>query len=553
METNVNNPLVVRCEYCGGDVGFDIEKQKYCCAHCGAEVGVAEHKAQYTHWKNLRNETVMQDSRGVKSFECPACGAKTIVAGDNATALCPFCQNTMIDAQFAGNDIPEVIIPFKLSKEEAEGKLREWLKANKDNPAAKVIGQNMNRFTGCYLPYHIVRGAYNSTLQIRMHDGSATDYPFRAYLKHTAVNASSDLSNIFLDGIEPFDFDEALEFNFGYLNHQEAKVQNVWGDELKDRIDEETREELYQTLSKKVGTKEMEVGMNDDGNESISALLPVYLVKCGDVAAAVNGQTGKVSIDTGKQKNLTRSWWMVPTAATVIVSVAAAILAQDAAFGLVPALVFGMVFFAIAFTRHRNELVQDIITFPKTKKEHNDVQTEFVKDFGDGLVPVKIKFFSPWRIIKVVLVTLAVIFLPVLLAVPIQLLRGLPLSTIQIGYGAAWYCIPGFITIIAAGGLAKSMMYGMPEYYQILPNGKTRRPKMNGNRGKISTLLSVNSLKMLFGKKAGQSPTEGQRPKTRKPQHDTRKEDRKEAWKIGCLAVGFLLFLLIGSILAMIS
>lgn len=553
METNVNNPLVVRCDYCGGDVSFDIEKQKYCCTHCGAEMGMAEHKTQYAHWKNLRSETVMRESKGVKSFECPACGAKTLVAGDNATALCPFCQNTMIDAQFAGNDIPEVIIPFKLSKEEAEGKLREWLNANKSNPAAKVINQNMMHFTGCYLPYHIVRGTYNSALQIRAFGGSSTDYPFRAYLKHTAVNASSDLSNIFLDGIEPFDFDQAFEFNFGYLNHQEAKVQNVWGDSLKDRIIEETREELYQTLSKKVRTKEMEVGMNDDENESIAALLPVYLVKCGDVAAAVNGQTGKVSIDTGKRKNHTRNWWMAPTLATLTVSVVAAILAHDAAYGLIPAFVFGIVFFVFAYSRHGNELAQNIITWPKTKKEHNDVQLEFVNDFGDGLVPVKIKFFSPWRIIKLVLATLAVIFLPVLLAIPIQLFRGLPLSTIQIGYGAAWYCIPGFFTIIAAAGAAKSMMYGAPEYYEILPNGKTKHRKKNGNKGKSSSLLSANPLKMFFGNKAEQSPTEGLSRKNVKPQYDTWKEDRKQAWGIGCLVVGFLIFLLFGSLLAMIS
>ena len=42
METTVKNPLVIRCEYCGGDQSFDIVKQKYCCAHCGAEANAVE-------------------------------------------------------------------------------------------------------------------------------------------------------------------------------------------------------------------------------------------------------------------------------------------------------------------------------------------------------------------------------------------------------------------------------------------------------------------------------------------------------------------------------
>ena len=247
-----------------------------------------------------------------------------MATGEDASAQCPFCQNTMIDAEFAGNDVPEVIIPFKLNKEEALDKLNAWLNQNKSNPAAKLIEKNRHRFTGCYLPYHIVRGAYNGRMSITLQDGTGANYPFRAYLNHTAVNASKDWDNLFLDGIEPFDFDEARAFDFGYLNHQNAKIQNVAGEALNARVSEETRAELYQNLTKKVGTKELTVILDDDENESIPALLPVYLVKCkGGIAAAVNGQNGKVSIATGKTKNLTSKWWLWPLLSTLVVSILA--------------------------------------------------------------------------------------------------------------------------------------------------------------------------------------------------------------------------------------
>ena len=554
MEQNVNNPLVVRCEYCAGDLFFDITKQRYCCSHCGAEASVADKRAEYRQWRSIRKEAVMKDIAKVKSFKCPACGAETIAAGEEVTALCPFCQNTMIDSRFAGNDLPEVIIPFRLSHEEAEARLREWLKQNQENDTAKVIEANMKNFSGCYLPFHIVRGAYSSYLQIRLQNGSHSNYPFLAYMDHTLVNASKELNNLFLDGIEPFDFNDALQFDFGHLNHQKAKVQNIGGQELEARIDEETGMELYRSLSKKMRTKELSVLLNDDRNETIPALLPVYLVKCDyGICAAVNGQTGKISVDTGKQHDLTGRWWVAPTIATLTVAIVAGYFGGFA-MAFMGALVFGMVFFAVAHTRHHKEMAPIILTYPKEKEKHNDTRVEFFADFGKGPVPCLIKFFTPMRIINTVIIILAVIFLPVLIAIPIQLMRGLPLSTIQIGYGAAWYCVPGFMSILAAGGLAKTMMYGAPIYYEILPNGKTKRRKLKKRPNKTSKQKNIQSPIS----QSTPSPINQSNPSQKNQANPSQKKlfpdsDFKLLSGQGCLVIGFILFLLIGSIAAMIS
>jgi len=522
MESTVKNPLVIRCEYCGGDQSYDIVKEKYVCAHCGAEANAAQKKAEYHRWKSLRHTVVMNDIASVRTFSCPSCGAQTMVSGEDASARCPFCQNTMIDAKFAGNDLPEVIIPFKISKEEAENKLRGWLKRHKNNPAAQLIEKDMQRFTACYLPYHIVRGGYNSEIAINMHDGTSSCYPFRAYLSHTAVNASKDMDNLFLDGIEPFDFEEAREFDFGFLNHQNAKIQNVDNNKLRGRISEETKDELHKSLARKIHTKEFSVQLDEDENESIPALMPVYLVKSsGYIAAAVNGQTGKVSISTGKEKNLTALWWLMPAIATLVVGIVAYYFG-DIQLALTGAAVFAAIFFAIAHNRHQKKIVKEVITVPKTDKGHNDTRAVFFADFGKGPVPAEIKFFTPWRIIKFVIGILAFIFLPVLLAIPIQFLMGKPISDIPIGYGAAWYCIPGFMAIVFAGGLAKSMMYGLPLYYEILPNGKKARRKMKG-KGAFSLKDFISDM----------FPGSGS--------------------KIGCFLIGFFVFLLIGSLGAMLS
>ena len=242
-----------------------------------------------------------------------------MASADDASAQCPFCQSTMVDASFAGADLPEVIIPFKITQEEAEKRLKAWLAAHPKNPATQAIQSNLHRFTGCYLPYHIVRGVVDGDMSVAVQSDERYNYPFKGYLSHTAVNASKDWNNLFLDGIEPFDFDDTRAFDFRYLNGHKAKIQNVKTKSLENRMMEETRHELYKVLSKKIRTKEISVDLHEQDTESINALLPVYLVRCNDdVAAAVNGQTGKVSVATGEiggfgqpSPPLLSSWWAV--------------------------------------------------------------------------------------------------------------------------------------------------------------------------------------------------------------------------------------------------
>lgn len=519
-EQEVNNPLVIRCKNCGGDQSFDIIKQQYICTHCGSITELNSQTAEFKNWRQLQQQKQQHNLNEARLFSCPSCGAQTIAASNDASALCPFCQNTMIDTKFADTPIPEVIIPFKITQEEAKKRLRDWLSANKSNPATQAVEKNMHRFSGCYLPYHIVRGAFNGIMDVANQAGESQKYPFKAYLSHTAVNASKEWDNLFLDGIEPFDFNDARDFDYRYLIKQKAKIQNAETMELAQRIKEETTNELYESLTGKVHSKEFSVSLFGQDNETVPAALPVYLVQCGDgIAAAVNGQTGKVSVSTGKTINKTKNWWVLPTVATIVIGLTLGLLGS-LELGLIVGAVFGILFFVIAHKRHENVFVKEVITSTKKEKSHNDTQAVFFADFGKGEVPARIEFITPWRIIKTVIAFLVVTFLPVFIAIPIQLSRGLSILDIHYGYGAAWYFIPGFFAVVAAGGLAKGMMYNAPLYYEILPDGSTRRRKTKSK--------NTSPLKQLISN------------------FDISKGT-------GCAVIGFMLFLLLGSVFAMIN
>jgi len=520
MEAKVNNPLIVRCPNCNGEEGFDIEKQRYECSHCGHITEKAQQKLEFRNWRKLQHNKVRSDIGKLKLFRCPACGAQTMAPVDEAVAKCPFCQNSLIDADFSGAVMPEVILPFKLTYDEAKSRLEKWLGSNSLSPAAKSIRNNMDRFAGCYLPYHVVRGACDGNMSIADQAGIGHNYPFRAYIKSMAVNASCGLDNIFLDGIEPFDFDETREFEYGFLNGQRAKVQNVGSKNLEKRISDETSTELYHTLSKDVHTKEVSVLMGDNETETIAALMPVYFLKCDNgVAVAVNGQSGKISVFTGKNKNLTRFWWLGPVAVAIVLAVVISILGDDVSLGFAVSLVIGIILLVVAHQRHHDEIVPDVIISPKDKESHNGTRAVFMKDFGDGKIPVKIKFFTAWRIIKIAIAAVIIIFLPYLIALPIQLLMEKPISDINLLYGAAWFIIPVLFTVLGLTGMGKAMLYGYPMYYEVLPDGKTKRVKIKKDTSESTT-------KNIFG---------------------------FLRTKVGCLLVCIALFLLVGSIGAMLS
>lgn len=380
METQVTNPLVIRCKHCGGELGFDIVKQQYVCAHCGATTEQNSQKAEFKEWKSTHQRNLQEQLSQAKLFCCPACGAQTMTSSEEATAECPFCGNTLIDDTFSETELPEVIIPFKVTLEDAKRRLKEWTGNNSKLPAAQSIKQHIDRLTGCYLPYQIVRGTNNGHLYIAKLTGVDTSHSFKAYLDSTAVNASKEFDNLLLDGMEPFLFDDAKAFDFSYLNHQKAKIKNVDDKELNKRIDEEIKAELFQTLSKKLLNRRISLFLLDDENESASALLPVYFIKCEDgIVAAVNGQTGKISIATGKTLQPSKHWWILPTILATIATIAG-IVYKEILLTIIAPIFLGCMFFFESRNRHWRNPVKEILTTPKTQYPHNKTRLQFFEE-----------------------------------------------------------------------------------------------------------------------------------------------------------------------------
>ena len=487
-EQETLNPLVVRCPNCGAQQHYDLKKEQFVCSYCGTTQETVAQSVEFAHWKKLQQAIVLEGSSRAKAFACPSCGARVMAVTDEANQQCPFCHNMVVSSNFEGADLPQVIVPFKLTLEEATQKLKTWIVNNEDhNPAAPILKKNLSQLTACYLPYHIIRGLSKGTMDI------GSEMTFQAYTDATLVNASNDLENLFLDGMEPFQLEAARAFDFNFLTHQKAKIQNVNPVVMAQRLNAEALNEVHDTLSKRFHTNEIDLKMNQGAHESVSTLLPVFVLRCDDgTMAAVNGQTGKVSVTQGKMVNKTRNWWIWPTLATIELAILGAILGSSSnefghAGGLLGALLFSLVFgglaFIIASVRHKEVPTLAVYTSDENTPRQPNTRVEFFENFGNGLEPVTIKFMTLGRLSKLILGTMLITFLPIWIVMVIKLISHQDVFDFQFGYAIIWLVVPVFFIILAlAGGVTK--VYHHPMFYKTMPDGKLKRYRKQ-SRGQI--------------------------------------------------------------------
>ena len=148
-------------------------------------------------------------------------------------------------------------------------------------------------------------------------DGGSV-YDCEGFVDGVFVNCSDKLDNRLLDAMEPYNLVEMREFDFDYGAGHRVKTADISGDELIRRIDLEVGEDYKPVIRKILETKAVGVKADSDDVLRMPVLLPVYFLSFDGYMAAVNGQTGKVSVRAYKDsKYLILPWWLKAILATV--------------------------------------------------------------------------------------------------------------------------------------------------------------------------------------------------------------------------------------------
>ena len=256
-----------RCPHCGGsDIATDAKAGKLKCNYCQTvfdaksanEAGGVEGMKGET--RGLGAEDIIPGNDIVKTFKCPACGAEVVLnTEESLSASCHWCRHIFsANEQISNGAVPDLVLPFSMTREEAEKKIRELVEPKMDS----LDGEFKAAFKpedvrGVYFPYMIVDVNAHSTS-----DGEAEktveqkSYPpykvdeyfisrdFDVLVDDLTVESSSSRlnqdtyvnSNNIINAILPFDTENAVVWNANYLRGFASEKRTVNINNLKEIV-----------------------------------------------------------------------------------------------------------------------------------------------------------------------------------------------------------------------------------------------------------------------------------------------------------------------------
>ncbi len=279
-------------------------------------------------------QDIQADVADQLTFKCEACGAEVVV--DTAHALnarCHWCRHTLnVNQQIPNGAVPDAVLPFRLTKEEAVEKIREF--ASKRRLFAhgrfkkEFVPENV---MGVYLPYLIVDARAETEywgkgeVQTRRWtekngDNSVTYYAADVYqvarqvsftVDDLTVEGSSERAdfggentNNIVNAILPFDTKNAVKWNASYLVGftSEKRDRNVEAVQpvVEDQMLSIGRSQVEGSLAKfGRGVRWEQEKIDVGGTRWVSMYLPVWLYSYQQESngllhyIAVNARTGE--------------------------------------------------------------------------------------------------------------------------------------------------------------------------------------------------------------------------------------------------------------------
>ncbi len=479
---NEPNPIRLVCPACGAPSRYHVADRVYRCAACGTETPPAEQNKRFRSWQSVRRAKLRAEQSAVAAvFSCPGCGAQIAVAEGEATGECAFCGGSLVRRQFTEADFfPELIVPFCLTRAEALEKAKSWVAAHGSPREKDAVRKNLDRLQGFYLPYQFVRGPVECTV---FRDISHRQYHCGGYVDEIAVNTSSQLRNEVLDAVEPFDWDETREFSFGYIAGQRVKLQDISAGHLVSRVTDEVENDYRPVVERAMHTKGVSLSVHTGELEELPVLLPMYVIAQKDLSLAVNGQTGAVAVSLNKTVNTNRFWFLEPLFTTLLCALAALVISKTAVMALMFAVVVGLVSF-VAFGQDREAHFALAVKSSEKRGDKGGKRAVpvFREETENGTVNVKISFFPPGRVLRNLVGMALFNVLPLLLAMLFCWKAGGDFSTLQLRYLSIWLVISVPMTFIYWIAYLRRDIYDSPVVREILPDGRTRRLRLPGEK-----------------------------------------------------------------------
>lgn len=411
--TNDNNVKIVktdegstdglnRCPKCGAtDILLNPKTGKLRCSYCRHEFDPEKITGMEEDIKNLTGEimgsgaqNIIADTNSVLTFKCTSCGAEIVVDTNEAShARCHWCRNVLsVNQQIPNGTIPDVVLPFKLTKDQAKASIEKFVGKRKffANPKFRQEFTTEN-IMGVYFPYmivdvnshaklvgqgeHLVRfyTVKSGNSEERRYDADLYDVEreFDLAIKGLTIESNSDRlnnedkskTNNVINAIMPFDTENAVKYDSNYMRGYTSEKRNVNVDELKDLVKVQSKDVARFAANDSLKNYDRGVAWSSEefnvkGQQWKAAYLPVWLYSYQEVKGdkkvlhyvAVNARTEETmgSVPIHMPKLILMSFLVE------VLGILAMMFTADDFNGSWLFLTVGVIFFFIMYGRYRN-------------------------------------------------------------------------------------------------------------------------------------------------------------------------------------------------------
>ena len=156
-----------KCPRCGStDILLNANTGLLRCNFCKNEFESERTNEQLTDIHDLEGKRIesgasdiIADAKEIFTFKCSSCGAEVVInVNETAQARCHWCRNFLsINEQIPNGSIPDMVLPFKLTKNQAQKVIEAFVGQRKffANPKFRQEFCTEN-IMGVYLPYMVV-------------------------------------------------------------------------------------------------------------------------------------------------------------------------------------------------------------------------------------------------------------------------------------------------------------------------------------------------------------------------------------------------------------
>ena len=182
--------ITYKCPNCGGDLTFDPASGKYKCEYClssftqeeaekanpkaaealnGEDDAAGAQEASDAQKESSTEETKGETEQGeAVVYICPNCGAEIVTDATTAATYCFYCHNPVVlSGRLSGEYMPDFVLPFKISKEQAIEKFLSFARKKRFIPKDFFEKNQVQKMTGVYFPYWIYGGDFETDYMAR--------------------------------------------------------------------------------------------------------------------------------------------------------------------------------------------------------------------------------------------------------------------------------------------------------------------------------------------------------------------------------------------------